>query len=223
MSVTIVVADDHLITLQGVVLGLQQNPEFNVIGYAKNGLEALRFCLQRLPQILILDLSMPELSGLQVIQRLQKTKVPTKILIMSSWDSPANVDQCLKSGALGYVFKSSPLQVLHDAVKTILSGERYLDPSLEMMMDNLKMLQSPVYETASNVISDQIKLTQREVEILYLLSSGSGKTSELAYTLAISTFTVNNHIKSIYAKLNVKTRMEAVQQARKLGLLGANE
>lgn len=220
MSITLVQAEDQAIVLEGVTRLLEDIPQFRVVGKAYNGLEALKLCLSLSPKLLILDLMLPDITGVQVAKRLQEAGSQTKIIILSGSDSPGQIEQCFKSGAHGYVIKSSPFQTLRTAIDTVLSGEIFVDPSLRGFMANLQLLQTPVLiEQCSYADGEKPNLTPKELEVLQMLSLGSGKSKEVAEKLSISLHTVNKHVASILSKLSAATRTEAVQKARSLKLV----
>lgn len=206
-SVTLIVADDHKVTREGLKASVKEHPHYRLVGEARTGEEALELTLLKKPDILLLDLMLPDQPGFQVVRALKRQNCPTKIIIVSSEDSPPKVELCFKSGASGYLWKGSETS-LALAINTVLAGHQFLDPALQGygQLESLKPAQV-------NTSPSEAGLTRRELEILKLTATGFG-ANEIAEKLNLSLHTVKNHLKAIYAKLEVSGRTEAIHIAQ---------
>lgn len=219
MATTLVIADDHYAIWDAVISWLAKKGSFEVLAQVADGFQALQACVTHRPDLLLLDISMSGLSGLQVIGGLRKTASPPKIVVYTADDTPEMAFECISEGAKGYVIKSSPRQNLMVAVETVLSGNIYIDPAIKPKVEAYIQNNNEPVLAIPPPRKPTTTLTERETEILQLLAVGSGKSSEIASLLYISRNTVNNHISSIYEKLGVNNRNEAVREARKQGII----
>lgn len=215
-TTSLVIADDHYAIWDAVIGWLTRAGSFKVLAQVGDGIQALQACVNLKPDVLLLDISMPVLNGLQVITGLKKTSLPVRILIYTADDSPEMAFETISEGALGYVVKSSPRQILLKALETIVQNKTFIDPSIEVKVANYLNAQG-THKAAS--FNEAAVLTEREIEIMQLLVLGSGKSTDIADILCVSRYTVNNHISSIYRKLGVNTRTEAIRKSRLLGII----
>jgi DNA-binding NarL/FixJ family response regulator len=231
MAISLVIADDHYAIWDAVVTWLAKSGAFEVKAQVPDGIKALQACVIYKPNLLLLDINMPGLNGLQVLRGLRKISFPPKTIVYAADDSYEMAAECLKTGAKGYVVKSSPRQVLMQAVRKVLQNQIYIDPLISAQTIDLlqksesslitgNSVISPVVEVAENLgEGNTVTLTKREIEILQLMATGNVKTAEIAKILFLSPHTVNNHITSAFRKLQVNTRIEALVEAKRRGLI----
>ena len=210
----IVIAEDQKILREGLKSLLSSNDDFEVVGEAENGIHALRCVAEFSPGLLLLDLSMPKMSGISVIKEVKNQFNKTKILVLTVHESEEYILEVFKSGADGYCLKDASHSELLVAIKSVLSGKRYISPGisgkvLEGYLEERETLKS----TAS-----WDSLTQREREILKLVGEGY-KNKEIADYLCISAKTVEKHRSNIMGKLNLHTASALTAYAIKKGLV----
>ncbi len=210
--VTIVIADDHRMVQQGFKLLLEKESDLSVIGVASDGREAIELVAELHPDILIVDLNMPGLSGIEVIREIYRGSTKTKCIVLSMFANEEYVVRSVRNGAAGYVLKDSGVDELVEAVRTVYNGRRFLSQSLSARV--LDRLDSPV---ASDPRSPYESLTVREREVLYLLAEGLGSRS-IADRLFISSRTVDKHRANIMEKLNIHNERELVRYAIEQGV-----
>ena len=209
----ILLADDHNIVRQGLRALLQSEPHFRLVGEAADGIEAVRLAERLKPDVLITDIMMPGLNGLEVARQVSRSLPNTRIIILSMYTNDAYVIEAFKNGALGYVLKDSEASDLIQAVKEVISGNRYLSPplserALELYMQKLESAPTEPYEL----------LTTREREVLQLVAEG--KTSaEIANRLFISPRTAEGHRANLMRKLGLQTNADLIRFALKRGIL----
>ena len=212
---TIILAEDHHIVRQGLKLLLAAETTFELIGEAADGLEAVKLAEQLQPKVLVLDLMIPRLHGLEVIRQVRRESPGTRIIILSMHADEHYVMEALRHGASGYVLKDAFADDLVTAVKTVLAGRRYLSPALaERAVTGY--LERPgesdldVYET----------LTNRERLVLQLAAEGSSNP-EIAQKLFISPRTAETHRAKLMRKLNLRSQTELVRFAIRRGIIAA--
>jgi two-component system response regulator NreC len=213
MSVTVLLVDDHPIVRQGLRNLLDSMPDFKVIGEAGDGLQALEMIEKTLPQVLVIDVVMPGLTGIEVTQRVKHQWPATKVIVLSMQNNEAYVVSALKNGASGYILKDTAPEELVDAIRTVVKGERYLSKPLSERIINAyvsKMDQAEVdpYDT----------LTNREKEVLHLVAEGH-TNQEIAERLFISPRTAELHRSNVLNKLGLKNQIDLVRFAIKRGFL----
>ncbi|MDQ2975882.1 MAG: response regulator transcription factor [Acidobacteriota bacterium] len=214
---TIVLADDHQIVREGLKALLDAEPDFRVVGEAGDGLQAIRRVEMVSPRVLVLDLMMPGLNGLDVIPQVKKCSPHTQVVILSMYSDEAYVLEALSSGASGYVLKDSSSTDLVHAVRAAAAGRRFLSPPLseravEIYQQRAKAAVLDRYET----------LTTREKEVLHL--AAEGKTSvEIAARLGISGRTAETHRSNLMHKLDLHTQAELIRFALRRGLISIDD
>jgi two-component system, NarL family, response regulator NreC len=217
MSISIVLADDHPIVRRGLQAVLEQETDFSIAGVAFDGLEAIRLTERLKPDVLILDLMMPGLSGLEVLRILRDKSIRTRVVILSMHGSRAFVAQALQNGATGYVLKDSTEKDLSRAVRDAAAGRRFLSP--------------PVSDTAISAYIELSKtssfdphdtLTSRQREVLQLAAEGK-TNAEMAARLNISQRTVENHRAILMQKLGLQNQTELIRHAMRHGLLPTDD
>ena len=204
--IRIVVADDHPVVRDGLVAILGTQPDFLVVGEAADGASALAQVQAERPDILLLDLAMPELDGVAVLQRLKVAGSPTRSLVFTAFDTDERILGAVRAGAQGYLLKGAPREELFSAIRTIHAGGSTLQPIVASKL--LRQVQSPLAAL----------LTEREGEVLRLLASGM-PNKLIAAELGITQRTAKFHVSAILQKLGARNRTEAVTLARGRGLI----
>ncbi len=210
----IVIAEDQKILREGLKSLLSSSNDFEVVGEAEDGLNAVRCVEKYTPELLLLDLSMPKMSGISVIKEIKSQSTETKILVLTVHESEEYILEVFKSGADGYCLKDASHSELLVAIKSVLSGKRYISPGisgkvLEGYLGDRETLKSS---------SSWDSLTQREREILKLVGEGY-KNKEIADYLCISAKTVEKHRSNIMEKLDLHTASALTAYAIKKGLV----
>ena len=201
-KIRILIADDHTSVLAGLssIIGMQ--PDM-VVAEAENGRQAVELWHQQRPEVTLLDLRMPVLDGVGVINELRQQETFAKFVILTTYDSDNDIYRAIKAGAKGYLLKDARREVLLDCIRKVSRGETCIPPAL-------------VEKLASGVRGET--LTRREVEVLALLVRGRSN-KEIAAKLFISETTVKGHLRSVFTKLNVLSRTEATTTALRRGLV----
>jgi DNA-binding NarL/FixJ family response regulator len=216
-TTTIVLADDHQVVRQGLKALLEAEADFRVVGEAGDGLQAVRRVELTTPRVLVLDLMMPGLNGLDVIPQVKKCSPHTQVVILSMYSNEAYVLEALSSGALAYVLKDSSSGDLVHAVREAAAGRRFLSPPLsdraiEIYQQKAKAATLDRYET----------LTPREREVLHLAAEGH-TSAETAGRLGISARTAETHRSHLMHKLDLHTQAELIRFALKRGIVSIDD
>lgn len=205
--VTIILVDDHSLVRRGLAALLQMNQKYRVVAGADNGEDALTLAGQYTADLVILDLHMPRLNGLETLRRLKHRYPRVKILILSMYDDEELVSQALRDGAAGYILKHSMEDELFQALEAIVEGKQYLSPRLT--------LKSEDHFRDDGVDSP---LTSREKEVIQLVAEGH-TTNEIADMMSISPNTAGRHMANIMKKLHVHNRVELTRLAIRRGIV----
>jgi len=211
----VLIADDHAIVRQGIRQYLESAEDITVVGEAANGNQAVEMVERLKPDVLLLDINMPGLTGIEVTQQLKKSHPDTKILILTAYDEDPYVFSLLQAGANGYLLKSCEIDELQRAVHSIYHGKTVLSPSVADKIVRQIQRNAPTHPNAPNTAEE---LTNRELEILRLAARGYTNKA-IGQEMGISDRTVQGHLANIYAKLNVASRTEAVTEAVRRGLI----
>jgi DNA-binding NarL/FixJ family response regulator len=212
-AIRVLLADDHPVVRSGIRALLEKAPDITVVGEASDGTEALRLVDQLKPDVLLLDMELPVLTGVEVAQRLQVARDPVRILALSAHDDEQYIFGLLSNGAVGYMTKDEALTTITDAVRGVARGEAgWLSRRI-----TAKVLQRKVAGAESQA-DHSAALSARERQVLRLVAQGN-PNEQIASTLCISDGTVKNHVTNIYSKLGVRTRAEAVAWAWKQGIM----
>lgn len=209
---TIVIADDHELVRYGVRALLRSDSEVRIVAEASNGIDALRMVEQHHPDILILDIGMPMMGGIEVTREVSRISRRTQTIILSMHAAESYVVEALRNGAAGYVLKDSHSSELLDAIRHVRAGRRYLSASvsqraIDAYLENIQTELDP-YET----------LTARERQIFLLIAEGLSN-AEIAERLYISARTVESHRANLMKKLGLKSHTELIVMAVRRGLL----
>jgi DNA-binding NarL/FixJ family response regulator len=211
-TVRILIVDDHQIFRDGLKLLLESAAENSVVGEAETGAEAVRLAGELKPDVILMDLQMPEIDGIEATRQILQRLPEAKILILTMFDDDQSVFAAMRAGALGYILKGVKRDKMLRAVEAVASGEAIFSADIATrMIEFFTQLHAPASPAAFP------ELTEREREILSYLAR-SYKNSEIAEALVISSKTVRNHVSSILSKLQAESREEAARQARNAGL-----
>lgn len=209
-KITVVLVDDHDLVRAGTRQYLERSDSIVVVGEAEDGLMAHQVLLSTMPQVVLLDIKMPNQGGIDLARWVRATLPDTKIIMLSAYDDDPYIMAALEAGANGYVLKNtSPTKLIH-AVEAVIEGGSVLDPSIATKL--MGLLVSNRQTAVSAEISD------REREVLRLTAKGL-TNKEIGSQLHISNRTVQGHLRKIFSKLDVNSRTEAVTKAIALGLL----
>jgi two-component system nitrate/nitrite response regulator NarL len=216
-TIRVALADDHVFVRDGIKSLLENEANIEVVAEATDGLEALNVVAKNKPDLLILDIRMPNMTGIEVVERLRSQNNNVKIVMLSMHESEEYVLKSIKAGADGYLLKGSSKEEFLKAVHTIANGGKYFSGDISsILIGQLKNTTIPL-ETKS-VLDDDMTLTKREKEILKLLLSGKGN-KEIAEALDISKRTAEVHRFNLMKKLKVKNLMELSNKATEFTLL----
>jgi len=211
--ITVVIVDDHPVVRAGIRMIVDAAPDVTVVGEGASGADALRLVAQHHPDVLLLDVNLPDLNGVEVARRLREQNTTTAILVLTIYDDRQTIFGLLESGAIGYVLKDEALETVVDAVRAAARGESWLSPAVAR-----QVVRRAIGETASPPEPPPIPLTPREKEVLRLLAQGLDNKA-IARRLVVTKRTVQNHVSNIYSKLEMSSRTEAALYAIRHGLV----
>ena len=212
-SIRVVLVDDHALVRQGFRRILEDDPDLTVVGEASNGTDAIALVKKTDPDVVVMDMAMPEMSGLHATMEIIKQRPGTKVLILSMYSDEQYVRNALDAGAKGYILKSAIENDLTRAVKAVATGEQYLAPELSSVL--IRAIQTGSFEKASDPYD---RLTQREKQVLQLIAHGKSN-KEIAVMLDLSVNTVAVHRANIMDALGIHKTAELVVYAIRNGLV----
>jgi DNA-binding NarL/FixJ family response regulator len=204
--IRLLVADDHPVVRNGLIGMFARETEFEVLGEAADGAEAVRMAAALLPDVILMDLRMPGMDGVAAITELARRGVAARVLVLTTYDTDSHVLPAIEAGATGYLLKDAPRDELLRAVRAASRGESVLSPAVAARL--MSRVRSP----------GAGPLSQREIQVLELVAAGT-TNREAATRLFITEATVKTHLLNIYAKLGVSDRAAAVAEAFNRGLL----
>jgi DNA-binding NarL/FixJ family response regulator len=201
--IRILIADDHAVVLEGLVALIGRQSDMKIVAQASNGNEALEEWRKHHPDVSLLDLRMPALDAVGIINRIRETDPAARFLVLTTFDADEDIYRAVKSGARGYLLKDSPRDILLESIRKVHAGETCLAPELTAKL-------------AGRLSS--ASLTDREMEVLTLLVSGKS-TREIGAALFIGETTVKSHLKKMSGKLGVIGRVEMISESLRRGLV----
>jgi DNA-binding NarL/FixJ family response regulator len=217
--IRIVLADDHPIVREGLHTLLETQPDFEVIAECANGEEALRTAAQLQPDIMLLDLEMPVMDGVETTRQLYQLSQRPRVIIFTAFDDDERIIHALQAGADGYLLKEVPRDEIFKAIRVTMDGGSMLQPLVaSKLLQHVGRQQKVVNTSDANTIAQVEELTDRELEVLHLLAKGM-PNKEIAAQLIISERTAKFHVNSIMGKLGATNRTEAVVMAAQRGLI----
>ena len=216
MTIKILIVDDQSLFREGLRTLLSVQTDFEVVGEASNGEEALRLAVQLRPGIVLMDLRMPVLDGVRATERLKNLLPNCKVIILTTFDDDEYVFEGLRAGAVGFLLKDVSSEKLFEAIRAASQGEYFLLPSItaKVIAEFARIPRIKPNKDAGLAEA----LSPRELEVLRLVATGESN-KEIAERLVISEGTVKNHLSSILAKLSAKDRLQAVIKAREYGII----
>ena len=216
--IRIILADDHVMMRQGTAELLRREPDLDVVGEAGDGQEAIELARRLTPDVVVMDVRMPVLSGFEATRRIRESLPGVQVLALTAHDDDEYVFSLLQAGASGYLLKTGPVSELIGAIRQVKKGEFPLDPAIARKV----VLRVPARGGVSLASGDAPRtgeeLTARELEVLHLLAQGLSNRA-IAETLFVSERTVQTHLTNIFTKMQVSSRLEAVLTAIRRGWL----
>jgi two-component system NarL family response regulator len=204
--IRILIADDHPVVRDGIIANVKPQPDMTVVASAGDGVEALELIKEHLPDVVVLDLRMPRLDGLDVLKELSTSKLSSKVIIMTTFECEEDVNRAMKTGARGYLLKDSSQEEILDAIRRVNLGETYLPARI-------------VQKIAAGLRNPE--LSPREIEVLQCVATGKSN-KEIGVQLFIAEGTVKTHMKNVLEKLDVAGRTAAIKEAVHRGLVRLN-
>jgi len=201
--IRILIADDHELFREGLRVVLDLRPDFEVVAEAANVAETIAAHAQHHPDLTLLDLQMPDGTGIDALKIIRKTQPDARVLMLTTYDGDEDIYRAMAAGASGYLLKSIPSKQLEAAIRAVIEGRQYLPPAVTERLAERAAFQA---------------LTARELEILALIARGLSN-KDVARVLAANEFTIKAHVRNILAKLGVETRTEAAILAVQRGLV----
>jgi DNA-binding NarL/FixJ family response regulator len=215
-AVRIVVADDHQVVRMGYAALLDTQPDFTVVGTASDGAAAVRICGELAPDVVLMDVRMPGMDGIEATRRLVEAGVGPRVLILTTFDLDDYVYDALRAGASGFLLKDVTAEHLFDAVRVVAAGEALLAPTItRRLISEFARLRPEADTPPATAIST---LTPRETEVLRLVAEGLSNP-EIAARLVVTAETVKTHVSRVLSKLGLRDRTQAVVTAYESGLV----
>ncbi len=213
-SIKILIVDDHEMVRNGLSVMMEREEDFTVVGEAKNGLEAVEKAKSLSPDVILMDLRMPEMDGVEAMRQIRAEQDHVKFLVLTTYDTDEYIFDAIEAGAKGYLLKDTSREELFRAVRTVNRGESLIEPAvISRVLDRLTQLS---HQAAHG--PDHAALSEREVEVLQLMARGSAN-KQIASDLSITESTVKTHVANIFQKLEVGHRTEAVTKAMSQGII----
>jgi NarL family two-component system response regulator LiaR len=218
MKTRILIADDHAMLRAGMRNLLEQEKDFELVGEAADGEEAVRLASDIKPDIVIMDIVMPKLNGVEATKLIKQSSPSTALLILTAYSDIRYIIGLLEAGACGYLLKNAPGKEVVRAIRAVRSGESVLDPEVTRKL----VQRSVALQSARGEIESGSKLTPREIEILRLASRGMSN-KELSEKLSVSLRTVKAHLSNIFNKMGCSSRTDAIIKGLKQGYISLDD
>lgn len=210
-TIKVLIVDDHAVVRDGLISMLGREKDFTVVGEAQNGLEAVEKAQVLEPDVILMDLRMPELDGVEAMHRIRSQNPEVRFIVLTTYDTDEYIFDAIEAGAKGYLLKDASREELFSAVRAVQRGESLIQPGIAArILDRFTQLSSQATSTSL--------LSGREVEVLQLMAKGSAN-KEIGASLSISESTVKTHVANIFQKLDVNDRTDAVTQALQKGII----
>jgi len=213
--IRVLVVDDHAIIRKGIRAVLELVPDVDLVGEAENGVQAIKLDQELIPDVILMDLMMPEMDGIACIKQLKEQRPEARILVLTNFAGEDMIFPAIKAGAMGYHLKDSSPEALIDAIRQVNQGVASLHPSIA------KKVLDEFHNTEKQQLSEE-PLTQRELEVLRLIAQGH-ENKDIAGQLVISEATVRTHVSNILGKLHLASRTQAALYALREGLANLDE
>ncbi len=211
-AITILLVDDHEVVRKGVRAYLETQPDFHVVGEASSGEEAIDFVTELIPDVVLMDLIMPGMDGIETTRRIKKVSPRTQVVVLTSFHEDAHIFPALKAGAISYILKDMKMDKLAETLRRAVRGEVTLHPRVAVrVLQNLR---------GDNLDAEPLftELTERELDVLKLIASGL-TNSQIAEKLVISENTVKGHVSNVLSKLHVADRTQVAVYAWQRGIV----
>lgn len=213
MTVRLIIADDHGVLRAGLIALLNDEPGMEVVGEADDENSAVSLAVEKRPDVVLMDLSMPNTGGIEATRRIKQLVPEARILILTVHEDKSLMQEAIRSGAMGYILKRAVKSELINAIQAVMRGELYLHPAMARLL--FMEPQAPSQHTVKFIPE---ALTAREIEVLRLIAQGY-TNSQAAEMLCISVRTVEYHRSNLTAKLNIHSRVELMRYAEENGLI----
>lgn len=213
--IRIVIADDQALVRSGLASILSKNPDFTVVGEARDGREAVELARTLRPDIVLMDVRMPHLDGLAVTERITADRMPVRIVVLTTFDTDDYVYAALRAGASGFLLKDTSPERLAEALHQVMDGDALLSPGITHRLIESFVQAPPPTAGVPDPLRD---LTERELDVLRVLARGS-TNAEVARELFLAETTVKSHVARLLAKLGLRDRLQAVILAYESGLV----
>jgi NarL family two-component system response regulator LiaR len=217
-TIRILLADDHVMLRQGTVALLQREADIEVVGQADNGRQAVELAHRLRPDIVVMDVRMPELSGVEATRQIRERFPAVQVLVLTAHDDEQYIFSLLEAGASGYLLKNAPISELVKAIHQVHEGKSPLSPAIARKIVVRMSSNDEASPDSTQEDESQSSLTARELEVLHLLAQGMSNRA-IAESLTISDRTVHAHLSNIFSKMGVSSRLEAVLSAIQRGWL----
>ena len=212
--IKILLVEDQLLVRKGIIGLLKLNPDFKIISEAEDGEEALNKILTLKPDVVLMDIQLPKMTGIEVLQQLSEQEQLVPTILLTTFDDNRLFEEGMKAGAMGYLLKDVSIEMLSETIYKVAAGEKVFRPAITEKV--IQKIQNSELNFESTDFNE--KLTKREIEILRLISSGYSN-KEIAEMLCISAGVVKNYTSSIFTKFGVRDRTRAVLKAIEQGLI----
>ena len=210
-AIKVLIADDHPVVREGLSAMLSKEPDIEVVGEAENGAEAINKAKEFQPDVVLMDLRMPEVDGVEAMRHIRAENPNIEFIVLTTYDSDEYIFKGIEAGARAYLLKDAPREQLFKAIRAVHRGESLIEPAIaSKVLDRFADLSRQAQAVEA--------LSERELEVLRLVAKGA-RNKEIAAELSITESTVKTHIQTIFQKLGVGDRTEAVTEAIKKGII----